>query len=88
MRPRLLAILETQSLRTELNMPLPTPPLVRKVHGIEEDPRQQETPSTEPAVLTILCGTNSGPFRLRITQGAAVELMATLNMHPLSRGSK
>jgi hypothetical protein len=73
-------------------MALQPSPIVRKIYGFREpenltpDQRYQPSP-TEPIVLTIECGTSQGPYRLRITQVAAQELAAALNMHPLTRGS-
>jgi hypothetical protein len=43
--------------------------------------------ATQPMILHLELGTETGPMTLRITQIAAQELAAELNKHPLTRGS-
>jgi hypothetical protein len=43
--------------------------------------------ATQPTILHLEFGTETGPMTLRISQIAAQELVAALNRHPLTRGS-
>ena len=60
-------------------------PLIRQVTGHIRvvDPKD----ATKPKVLQIEALTDTGPLVLQVTEIAAGELTAALNMHRLTRGS-
>jgi hypothetical protein len=58
--------------------------LIKAVAGIQTAPHPD---ATQPTILRIIVGTETGPMVLRISQIAAVELTSELSKNPLTRGS-